>query len=348
MNGSPHPTARRGRLVALVVGALAVVVACSSPGPTPAVTSPAPGPSTAASPTPTPADTSVTSPLTGEKVPALAPVLVVKIGNTPPERPPIGLEAADVVYVEMVEGGLTRYAAVFSSELPERVGPVRSARETDIELLGQYGAVGLAFSGAESSVVSKLRRSSLQLVSFDASIQGFRRDRSRGPAPYNVVGTTAALLKRADNAAVAHDVGFRFGEAPPGGQRAASMSARYSAARVGATWDAGSGRWLMSMDGRASVAANGARLGAPTVIVQYVTETTLGRRDAAGSRVPFAKTVGAGAAVVLRDGMSYDARWSRSSAGAPTTWTFAGAPMPLAAGPVWVLLVPANRPVQLR
>lgn len=334
----------------LVAGlGLAFLVGCSSSPPASAPTTAAPAPTaTTPAPSPTPQDANVTSPLTGLKVPALAPVLVVKIGNTPPERPPIGVEAADVVYVEMVEGGLTRLAAVFSSALPERVGPVRSARETDVELLGQYGAVALAFSGAESSVVSRLRRSDLQLVSFDASAKGFRRDPRRGYAPYNVVGDTAALLARAPKAAEAHNVGFEFGAAPAGGRPVTSMTARYSAARVGASWDAARGRWLMSMDGRAAVAAGGTRLAAPTVIVQYVTETSLSRRDAAGSRVPFAKTVGAGAAVVLRDGMAYDARWSRPSAGAQTTWTYAGAPMQLAPGPVWVLLVPSTRQVTLR
>jgi hypothetical protein len=278
----------------------------------------------------------------------LSPVLVVKFGNTPRERPPVGLDAADVVYVEMVEGGLTRIAGVFSSRLPAKVAGVRSARETDVELLGQYGAVALAYSGAEWSVVGKLQRSALQLVSFDTSTRGYYRDYSRGPAPYNVVGEPKVLLARAPKAAKPRDVGFRFGPAPAGGRAATSMTARYPLASVAASWDAGSHRWRISMDGKPFVTASGTRLSAPSVIVQYVTENTLARRDAAGTRVPFARTVGSGKAVVLRDGKAYDARWSRASSGAPTTWTVGGAPATLSAGPVWVLLVPKDRPVSLR
>jgi len=54
-------------------------------------------------------------------------ILVVKIDDTRAAHPQIGLEYADVVYVEQVEGGLTRLAAVYSSQLPPLIGPVRSA-----------------------------------------------------------------------------------------------------------------------------------------------------------------------------------------------------------------------------
>ena len=79
-------------------------------------------------------------------------ILVVKVDDTKEARPQIGLEDADVVYVEQVEAGLTRIAAIFSSTLPEIIGPVRSARISDIELLAQFGRVGLAYSGAQSKM----------------------------------------------------------------------------------------------------------------------------------------------------------------------------------------------------
>ena len=75
-------------------------------------------------------------------------ILVVKVDDTKDARPQIGLESADVVYVEQVEAGLTRVAAVYSSVLPELIGPVRSARISDIELFAQFGRVGLNLSSA--------------------------------------------------------------------------------------------------------------------------------------------------------------------------------------------------------
>lgn len=76
---------------------------------------------------------------------------MVKIDDTPPAHPQAGLEDADVVYIEQVEGGLTRLAAVFSSNIPTVIGPVRSARISDIEILKQFGRVAFAYSGAQKN-----------------------------------------------------------------------------------------------------------------------------------------------------------------------------------------------------
>ena len=81
------------------------------------------------------------------------PVLVVKIDDTNAAHPQIGLEDADVVYIEQVEGGLTRLAAFFSSVIPMRIGPVRSARISDIEIMSQYGRVAFAYSGAQKKLL---------------------------------------------------------------------------------------------------------------------------------------------------------------------------------------------------
>ncbi|MGW2232212.1 DUF3048 N-terminal domain-containing protein, partial [Streptomyces formicae] len=80
-------------------------------------------------------------------------VLAVKIDNVGPARPQTGIDAADVVYVEQVEAGLSRLMAVFASHVPDAIGPVRSARETDLELLRQFDDPVLAFSGAQSKLL---------------------------------------------------------------------------------------------------------------------------------------------------------------------------------------------------
>jgi len=310
-----------------------------------------PSASPVSSPAPTP---SLRSPLTGLPVDALRPVLIAKIGNIPRERPPIGLSQADVVYVEMVEGGLTRLAAVFSSRMPERVGPVRSARETDADLLRPYGEAAFAYSGSDRAVLPLLRRSPLRLLSFDANLLGYRRDPSRGYSPYNVVGDTAVLLARAGAVARAHDVGFRFGPWPAAGvtspavargRAVSTMTARWPTARLTAAWDAPSHRWLILMDGSASVDADGTRLTAATVLVQYVEESYLARHDSSGASVPFAHTTGSGTGVVLRDGRALDATWSRPKVTDDTVWSIGGTRATFAPGQLWVLLVPKGRVV---
>jgi hypothetical protein len=91
------------------------------------------------------------------------PIMAVKLDDTSSARPQIGLEDADVVYIEQVEGGLTRLAAIFSSEIPTNIGPIRSARISDIDILSQYGKVIFAYSGAQRAMLTVIANSNLTL-----------------------------------------------------------------------------------------------------------------------------------------------------------------------------------------
>ena len=113
--------------------------------------------------------------------------------NTGSSRPRVGLNQADVVYVEPVEGGLTRLLAIFSTAQATQVGPVRSARGSDVALLANYGAVAFAFSGASAGTLAVVGAGAQKNLVFDASRQGFRRDGGR-PAPYDVIGSPSAQL----------------------------------------------------------------------------------------------------------------------------------------------------------
>src|SRR3954447_14750583 len=80
-------------------------------------------------------------------------ILAVKIPNARAgDFPQRGLPNADLIYTELVEGGLTRHVGVFSSSVPRRVAPLRSLRETDLQLLPQFGRIGIAFSGHASQM----------------------------------------------------------------------------------------------------------------------------------------------------------------------------------------------------
>lgn len=105
-------------------------------------------------------------------------VLAVKIDNAPGARPQTGLDAADIVYVEQVEGGLSRLMAVYATRLPKAVGPVRSARESDLELLRQFEQPVLAFSGAQGKLLPLIDRAPLDAVTPEDSSGAYYRGRT--------------------------------------------------------------------------------------------------------------------------------------------------------------------------
>ncbi|MEU6128203.1 DUF3048 domain-containing protein [Saccharopolyspora sp. NPDC047091] len=263
------------------------------------------------------------------------PVLAVKIDNAPEARPPTGIGSADVVYVEPVEGGLSRLVAVFGKQRPPVVGPVRSARETDLELLAQYGRPTLAFSGAAPELLPALDAAPLEAVQPEQAPGAFFRGTDK-PVPHNLYARPGELPAGAGWSPKAPLV---FGPAPAGGVPRGSAQVDYRAASTGFTWSPEQRRWLVSMDGSPAVAADSGRLGAGTVVLQQVDVRDSGMKDVVGSASPQAATVGSGRAVVLRDGKAFDARWSRPTPDVGTTYTTAsGEPLPFAAGPVWVVL----------
>lgn len=327
-------------VTAAAVAAALSLAACSGTAHTAAVKT-TPTTTAASAPTTSPTSSSGLVPLQG------GPVLAVKIDNTSRARPRIGLQQADVVYVEPVEGGLTRLLAVFSRTMPAEVGPVRSARESDVELVANYGRVALAYSGGSPYTRRVLDRGRQVNLSNDASGEGFRRERSR-PAPYNVIGNTERLLARAGDSAKPKDVGFRFGPASPGGRKATSVSARWPSSRVSLVWDAKRKQYLVTTDGKPDLDPKGRQYGAATVVVQHVSTRLSANRDVNGVATPVVTLTGKGKAVVLRGGKAWSGSWARTSATAPTTLTAGGKPIALAPdGPVWVLLVAPGQGVAI-
>ena len=277
------------------------------------------------------------SPFTGLPTDLGAPVLGVKVDNASVARPQRGLEQADLVYVEPVEGGLSRLLAVYQSQVPPVVGPVRSTRASDVELLANFGRPALAFSGAAPSVSALVAGAPVLDVSALARPGDYRRDRRR-QMPHNLYGD-ANLLRQ--GGAAPRDIGFRFGPTPSGGRPVETTGVNYSATAIGVQWLPAEGRWVISMDGAPLTSASGPRPSAATVVLQRVAIRDAGVRDTAGSPSPFAATVGTGDAIVLRDGLAFNGSWSRPTPEAITTFTLPdGSPLTFAPGPVWVVLVP--------
>jgi hypothetical protein len=267
-------------------------------------------------------------------------VIAVKIDNVDDARPATGLSQAQVVYVEPVEGGLTRIVAVFTPPCPSSIGPVRSARQTDLDLLGQYGKPVFAFSGSVPQLTPLLHKTALIDASQGSVPKAYVRQ-STHPAPHN-------LYLRASKLPTGSPPGqppLEFGAAPAGGTASTQQKAGYSAASFAFAWSASAARWLITMDGKPYRTTESGQLGAATVVLQRVaTHPEPWPEDSTGAIAPVAQTVGTGSATVLRDGQSYAATWTRPAVADPTrfTVTSSGAALPLASGPVWILLLPAN------
>jgi hypothetical protein len=305
---------------------------------------PTAAPSSAGPSTPAPPHRSVLAGRLGAKD---GPVYAVKVDNTGRAHPQVGLTKADLVYVEQVEGGVTRLAAIFSSRYPKYVGPVRSGRITDIELLKQYGTVGLIYSGSQDRLLPKLLAAPLKLVSFDANPQGYTRSTSR-PMPYDVIGTFADLRKRAGTVSRPTQVGYQFGAAPAGGRPATHVTVRYQFARLDAQWSPAKKRWLLSMDGAKDMASEGGQLGPTTFVVQFATVRQTSYHDINGVRTPMTKTVGQGRALIFRDGKVYEGLWQRDNPADPTSYTVGGQTAVFAPGQIWVALIGRDRPVTVK
>ncbi|KMS75142.1 hypothetical protein ACM01_10855 [Streptomyces viridochromogenes] len=270
-----------------------------------------------------------------------ASVLAVKIDNARAARPHTGLNAADVVYVEQVEGGLSRLMAVYATKLPKAIGPVRSARESDLELLRQFNRPTLAFSGAQGKLLPLIDNAPLQAVTPGNAADAYFRGKYRR-SPHNLYLRPHRLMTSAPGAH-ALTTGFRFGAAPAGGKATTSQTVRYFAARYTFTWSESRHRWLVAMDGKAAATTDGKRVAAGTVVVQYVKVRKSAFHDSLGKNTPFTETVGSGKARVLRDGRAYDVNWKRPKATDGTTFTTKdGKRVNFQHGQVWVVYANAS------
>jgi hypothetical protein len=316
------------------------VAACSADEPAPGK---APQAATAA-PSEQPTNEPPGHPFTGQPYDKLKPVLAVKIENTAAGKPQLGLKSADIVYVEQVEAGLTRLMAIFSSKLPPKVGPVRSARISDLHLAPMFGKPAFSYSGAQTKMLPLIAEASLYDVGDTRNPGAYFRQPGR-VAPYNLFANTRELLAKAPRASKAKDIGFTFGDAPEGGVPRKSYTVRWPAARFTFTWSAQKKQWMIWQDGKKDVAAEGGQLGAPTIVVQYTKTERSQFHDKNDSYTPLVHTTGKGKAIVLRDGKAFKANWERESEEGGTTFTTeSGEPMNFAPGQVWVALA-SRKPV---
>lgn len=268
------------------------------------------------------------------------PALVVKIDNVERARPHAGIEQADIVIEEPVEGNLTRLMAVFHSTDAAEVGPVRSVRTTDLELIPFFGRPLFAASGGNNGVLPQLSAANVVDIGAHVSNDGFARKSGR-PAPHNLFTSTLALYGKAPEAPPPPAQLFDYladGEAIPGAPIAVGgIALRFGGPEVSRfTWDPASRTWPRSQRGTPHTVLSGARL-APTNVV--VLEVAYDLSNQAGRSVPHALVHGQGRTIVLTGGRAVRGTWSRPTLADPLTLTADnGQPIKLTPGQTFIEL----------
>ena len=340
-----------------VLAAVLMTVGCgggSSPRP---VAETAPPPETTVVTTTT--EPPVMAPLTGlplaSKDRLNRPVLAVKVENSDDSRPQTGFQYADVVYEAVVEGGITRFILLVHSKDAALVGPIRSARPVDRDILVQFGKPILAFAGGIPAAVNALADAGVTLVTEDDGDSAGLRRRDDRWAPHNLYAGTADLRSFAlTKGRPTPPPNSLFSFIPLSASAAtttlpapASVLVDFSDdARM--TWMREAGSWYRyDRFGGAVIDEEGEYVSATNVLILSVDEVTTGNVDVTGAPVPSWELAGSGAlTVLLGNGRMVNGTWERPSPAAPTVYRdSAGQPIMLNPGTTWVQLLPSTKAV---
>jgi Protein of unknown function (DUF3048) N-terminal domain/Protein of unknown function (DUF3048) C-terminal domain len=288
------------------------------------------------------------APLTGLADPSgiaqTRPVLSVKVENTPDARPQSGLEAADIVWDEVVEGQITRLLAMYQSRSTDVVGPIRSVRLTDPLIVWPVGGI-FAFSGGAPAIVTAIEAAPVKVIDENAADAAMFRDRSKR-APHNLFGRPDALWAFGGTPAPPPPL-FRYlesGKPVTAGTPATSVSIGFRGVySVAYTWDVASGTWLRSTAGRPFMARSGVQIATQNVVVLPVTYD-----GGVGKEGSVAELIGQGTATVLSGGRAIPAHWTRPDRTRPMELTTPeGTPIRLVPGSTWVELPDVSYPVDV-
>ena len=291
-------------------------------------------------------------PLTGLPAPSAKqvgnPAVVVKIDNVSVARPQTGIQVADIVYDAEVEGGLSRLAAIFQSNYPAQVGPVRSGRLTDEGVADDLNHPVLAFAGTNAIFMPMLMAQPVTVVTENNHPEQYARVGSN--APHNLYANVGNLA----GTSTTHTgptplftylaAGHKFWGA--GAAAASNVSFSFPAASVGWAWSAATGKWNRTQDGTPDVVASGQQISATNVVIYDVSYITSGMATGEGvapAPIPEGILTGTGTVWVFSGGRFVKGTWKRASLTSTATYTdSSGAPIALAPGNTWVELAPAG------
>jgi hypothetical protein len=330
-----------GIVVVLVVAIAVLIFVHSNKSP---VATPTTAPTTT-----TTAPTYPTAPLTGLADPTGVSLkrsaLTVKIENTPEALPQWGIDQADVVYEEIVNGGITRLAAIFNSHAPVKVGPVRSVRPTDTQVVWPLGGI-FAYSGGAPYAVASISTAPVKLIDESSAGTAMYRDPTRY-APHNLFAIAPKLFAFGGTPVPPPDLfAYRTSTQQFAGRPMASFTVPFpSIYGVTWTWDAKSLSWDRTLFGNADITGTGVRESPKNVVVMYVNYV-----NGIGTEASYANLQGSGTAAFFSDGKETVGTWSRGpSKGDVVVYkTAKGAPVALTPGQTWVELLNTGAVLSLR
>ena len=276
-------------------------------------------------------------PVTGDSEAAQKhPVMVLKMDNTYASAPQEGLGSADMVVEELVEGGMTRLAAFYYSQIPGDVGPVRSMRASDIGIVSPVKAT-VVTSGAAQVTINRIDDAGISW--FTEGDKGFYRDSSRS-APYNLftdLGETATLVDQ--KTAERPDDYLPWGDEKdfPQGQPARTLAASFSGGHT-TNWSFKAGHYVNEN----TYAGAGDEFPADTVLVLRVKVGDAGYRDPAGNPVPETQFTGKGQALIFHDGRLVRGQWTKEALGSSLKLSTTAGDLTVPAGHTWIELVPQD------
>ena len=282
------------------------------------------------------------APLTGLALAAEAtarPSLAVKIDNHIAARPQVAIDQTDLVFEELVEGGITRYVAVWQSVIPDRLGPVRSIRPMDPDIIAPFGGL-VAYSGGQQRFVDAMGATGQVSAIFDYDTTGLFSRSSATAAPHNVLLAAAEFANR--NASVpppaqqyAYAATATGASAVVDGTPVSAINTRFSNSSARSwTWNAESAAYLRAQDGSPDLTPEGVQLKATNVVVLRVNVTV-------DQSIPKTELIASGEASISSGGKTLAATWSKDSQTAPIRLIDGnGVTIRLAPGNTWFQLVP--------
>jgi len=280
------------------------------------------------------------APLSGQLDPGGAslarPALTVKIENTPGARPLWGVDQADVVYEEIVNGGITRLAAIFNTHLPARVGPVRSVRPTDVGVVSPIGGI-FAYSGGAAYAIRAIQKAPVTLVDETRSrrLAAMFRDHTRF-APENLYLIAPRIIAFGGTPVPPPSLfTYRSPSSKTVGAPARVLTVNLPSIYAPTfTWNVATKSWDRSIFGRPDITATHVRISPRNVIVMWINYA-----GGVGTMNSVGQLVGSGPAAVFQGGKEIAGSWARSAINRPTIYRNAhGKVISMLPGQTWIVL----------
>jgi hypothetical protein len=273
------------------------------------------------------------------------PAVAVKIENSAVARPLSGLEKADLVYEELVEGGETRFMVIFHCRDAAKAGPVRSARQVDPAILGNKTHI-LAYSGANTAVQQSLEDAGLVTITETKAGGAMERIAREGlSSEHTLYADTAAIRRvgRKEYDDPPPDDLFEFGDFEGKTRRARTITISFGGSST-ISYQFSEGVWQRSQDGVPFTAESGTQIAPKNVLVEVHRINLSDVVDVTGTPSPIiANETGSGRAVLFRDGRAVIGRWVRETLDDAVRFeTRDGSAMVLAPGSTWIELVPSD------